>query len=399
MYHRAVLVPVWRHVNLNVVVLQTRGDDFVKQCTLDNLQYEVDTVERDGSVSTQEVQLAGVASLGVAAQKAAFFGRIPELTHLRYVGVGVTEAGIHPSSQAMKDLAAFLVALVEYFPGRTILLVPPALQPLVASHVTFHNSMVDRITASRPSNSMVPYTEPLPPKALVIEDLTGQLPLAWGSIPGVQLRTQPTMVYALALSRLPTTAAAPPVVFTYLDGLVQKDLAPGLLTHGLSYGVIQEVYKDWIHRLKHKYFGMDTFFVAQNAWTKYTIRLLATIAPHVQDNDPRVLNRKAKTAATQSTSSGNIRQGNVRQTTAASAAPQPGANANADPLSQLATAIGLEGSVVIPAFPALNLPSVVVEKIYFAVLAVLAYLFGARALVLGAGYYIYLTQRDTPPPQ
>ncbi|ETV82154.1 hypothetical protein, variant 1 [Aphanomyces astaci] len=320
---RAVLVPVWRHVNLNVVVLQTRGDDFVKQCTLDNLQYEVDTVERDGSVSTQEVQLAGVASLGVAAQKAAFFGRIPELTHLRYVGVGVTEAGIHPSSQAMKDLAAFLVALVEYFPDKCISvintdnlaangdlirsivleLVPPALQPLVASHVTFHNSMVDRITASRPSNSMVPYTEPLPPKALVIEDLTGQLPLAWGSIPGVQLRTQPNaltqdhllklgianathtaMVYALALSRLPTTAAAPPVVFTYLDGLVQKDLAPGLLTHGLSYGVIQEVYKDWIHRLKHKYFGMDTFFVAQNAWTKYTIRLLATIAPHVQAN-------------------------------------------------------------------------------------------------------------------
>ncbi|RHZ26622.1 hypothetical protein DYB37_011236 [Aphanomyces astaci] len=120
-YHRAVLVPVWRHVNLNVVVLQTRGDDFAKQCTLDNLQYEVDTVERDGSVSTQVVQLAGVASLGVSAQKAAFFGRIPELTHLRYVGVGVTEAGIHPSSQAMKDLAAFLVALVEYFPGRTIL--------------------------------------------------------------------------------------------------------------------------------------------------------------------------------------------------------------------------------------------------------------------------------------
>ncbi|RHY53358.1 hypothetical protein DYB30_014111 [Aphanomyces astaci] len=118
-----------------------------------------------------------------------------------------------------------------------------------------------------------------------------------------------------------------------------------------------------------------------------------------EDNDPRVLNRKAKTAATPSTSSGSIRQGNVRQTTAASAAPQPGANANVDPLSQLATAIGLEGSVVIPAFPALNLPSVVVEKIYFAVLAVLAYLFGARALVLGAGYYIYLTQRDTPPPQ
>ncbi|RHY07082.1 hypothetical protein DYB25_006257 [Aphanomyces astaci] len=218
MYHRAVLVPVWRHVNLNVVVLQTRGDDFVKQCTLDNLQYEVDTVERDGSVSTQVVQLAGVASLGVAAQKAAFFGRIPELTHLRYVGVGVTEAGIHPSSQAMKDLAAFLVALVEYFPA---------------------------------------------------------------------------MVYALALSRLPTTAAAPPVVFTYLDGLVQKDLAPGLLAHGLSYGVIQEVYKDWIHRLKHKYFGMDTFFVAQNAWTKYTIRLLATIAPHVQAGEVPSLLREA----------------------------------------------------------------------------------------------------------
>ncbi|ETW04070.1 hypothetical protein H310_04447 [Aphanomyces invadans] len=320
---RAVLVPAWRHVDLNVVVLQTRGDDFVKQCTLNNLRYEVDTVERDGSVSSQVVRVAGVASLGVAAQKEAFFRRIPEFTQLRFIGVGVTEAGIHPSSQAMKDLAAFLSAFVEYFPDKplsvintdnvaangdtirkiVLALTPPALQALVEAQVTFHNSMVDRITASRPTNALVPYAEPLPAKALVVEDVMRKLPASWTTIPGVHIRTQPNelaqdhllklgianathtaMVYALAVSKIPTTTAAPPAMFTYLDELFRRDLAPGLQAHGLSYGCIHQVYKDWVFRLQHKYFGMDTFFVAQNAWAKYKMRLVATVGRHFKMN-------------------------------------------------------------------------------------------------------------------
>jgi len=43
--------------------------------------------------------------------------------------------------------------------------------------VTFHNSMVDRITSQRPdSNGMIPRCEPTPNKAIVIEDLQNDLP-------------------------------------------------------------------------------------------------------------------------------------------------------------------------------------------------------------------------------
>ncbi|RHY33953.1 hypothetical protein DYB32_001265 [Aphanomyces invadans] len=109
--------------------------------------------------------------------------------------------------------------------------------------------MVDRITASRPTNALVPYAEPLPAKALVVEDVMRKLPASWTTIPGVHIRTQPNhllklgianathtaMVYALAVSKIPTTTAAPPAMFTYLDELFRRDLAPGLQAHGLSY--------------------------------------------------------------------------------------------------------------------------------------------------------------------
>ena len=48
--------------------------------------------------------------------------------------------------------------------------------------VTFHNSMVDRITSERPdSNGMVPRCEPTPDKAIVIEDLNHDLPSSLSS--------------------------------------------------------------------------------------------------------------------------------------------------------------------------------------------------------------------------
>ena len=46
----------------------------------------------------------------------------------------------------------------------------------LGSHVVFHNTMVDRITSQRDGDSEVPRAEPLPAKALVIEDLQQVLP-------------------------------------------------------------------------------------------------------------------------------------------------------------------------------------------------------------------------------
>lgn len=43
-------------------------------------------------------------------------------------------------------------------------------------YVTFHNTMVDRITSYRDNEPNVPRAEPLPSKALVIEDLNRRLP-------------------------------------------------------------------------------------------------------------------------------------------------------------------------------------------------------------------------------
>lgn len=54
--------------------------------------------------------------------------------------------------------------------------------------VTCHNTMVDRITAARKSNTFVPCAEPLPKKALVIEDLEYVLPLDIEKCAGVLVR-------------------------------------------------------------------------------------------------------------------------------------------------------------------------------------------------------------------
>lgn len=54
-----------------------------------------------------------------------------------------------------KDETLQLSSLVEYF----------------ESTVVFHNTMVDRITSFRKDNPEIPRAEPLPKKALVIEDL------------------------------------------------------------------------------------------------------------------------------------------------------------------------------------------------------------------------------------
>ena len=43
-------------------------------------------------------------------------------------------------------------------------------------HISFHNTMVDRIVFHRPNDELVPRGEPLPKKALVIEDIQRALP-------------------------------------------------------------------------------------------------------------------------------------------------------------------------------------------------------------------------------
>lgn len=61
---RAVLVPTLRAAGSGVVVAQTRGTDFVEWCAQQQGKYEVDTIQKDGSVQTQELQLEGASVRG-----------------------------------------------------------------------------------------------------------------------------------------------------------------------------------------------------------------------------------------------------------------------------------------------------------------------------------------------
>ena len=173
-------------------------------------------------------------------------------------------------------------------------------------NVTFHNTMVDRITGSRETDPLVPYTEPLPRKALVIEDLGNVLPGNFRDADGVVVRsekslieidhllklriangTHTAMVYAMALSKLKNTTDCiqHPLVLPYLEKLFYFDILPGLTSKGVTKKNAVEVYDDWITRLKHPFFGMDCFFVCQNASTKLSIRVLSTFIANMESTN------------------------------------------------------------------------------------------------------------------
>jgi len=147
---RAVLVPALSEIGCEVVLAQTRGKSFPEYMMkrLPDRTYEVDTVLHDGRVLTTRYPVAAVGSLGDAAGRAAFMALPSKLKALRYVGLGLTEAGIAHNGKAMNDLAEFLHACmlgglgadVRRFVGarrrdQQIGLLPPGrLSPLCTSH-------------------------------------------------------------------------------------------------------------------------------------------------------------------------------------------------------------------------------------------------------------------------
>lgn len=88
--------------------MQTRGQSFVDACRLSGGTYEHDTIFMDGRVITNTVTLVSVGSLGAEDDKAAFLTLPSKLPALRYIGFGVTDAGIVSGSTVIRDLAEFL---------------------------------------------------------------------------------------------------------------------------------------------------------------------------------------------------------------------------------------------------------------------------------------------------
>ena len=206
---RAVLVPALADIGCEVVLAQTRGSSFVEHMARrrPSRTYEVDSVLQDGRVLTNSYPVAAVGSLGDAAGRAAFMELPKRMKRLRYIGLGLTEAGITHNGRSIVDLAEFLhgcfAAGLGAGTGAPLSLIntdnmpcngdairqhvgacdftavgPDGRQRALAGFnawleqsVVFHNSMVDRITSHREAEADVPRAELLPCKARVVGDL------------------------------------------------------------------------------------------------------------------------------------------------------------------------------------------------------------------------------------
>ncbi|TDH74252.1 hypothetical protein CCR75_001437 [Bremia lactucae] len=105
---RCVLVPTLRSAGSAVVVAQTRGTSFSSACADADGLYEVDTIQNDGSVQTEVVEVEAVGSLGDAEGRAAFMQLPAKLPKIKFIGFGVTESGINKGSLAIVDLTELL---------------------------------------------------------------------------------------------------------------------------------------------------------------------------------------------------------------------------------------------------------------------------------------------------
>ncbi|KAF4043181.1 hypothetical protein GN244_ATG04663 [Phytophthora infestans] len=327
---RCVLVPTLRAAGSAVVVAQTRGTSFASACAKAEGKYEVDTIQNDGSVQTEVVEVEAVGSLGDAEGRAAFMQLPSKVSKLKFIGFGVTESGIVKGGPAIVDLTELLYNCFTTQPNNIVSVINTdnlpkngdtikklvlktewkgqpsdlaSFRAYVTSNVHFHNTMVDRLTSHRAGDSLVPLTEPWPTKTLVIEDVHGVLDANKLSVlPGLHIRTtagqleqdhllklsianavHTAMVYLLALTRVKTTCDVLkyPEIRQYLDLLYANDVAPSLELRGISKQEAQHTYDEWMSRVEHKHFGLDNFWVGQNAMLKYGVRLFSTVEANV----------------------------------------------------------------------------------------------------------------------
>jgi hypothetical protein len=118
---RSVLLPTLRAAGSAVVVAQTRGTSFATACAKAEGSYEVDTIQKDGSVHTEAVQVEAVGSLGDAEDRKSFMLLPSKLPKLKFIGVGVTESGIVKGGPAIVDLTELLYKCFQALPGMTTL--------------------------------------------------------------------------------------------------------------------------------------------------------------------------------------------------------------------------------------------------------------------------------------
>jgi Mannitol-1-phosphate/altronate dehydrogenases len=364
---RAVLVPALVAANLKPAIVQTRGTSFMKYCSSrksgeDQWTYEVDTVLHDGEIKTDVIVCYGAGTLGTEEGKKDTLELLDGLKGIKLIGVGVTEAGLaSATTKSMRDLFDILSRLQELMSVGTIACNNPSgkisivntdnvphngdvirshmmklahesekeekMTDFLKEHVVFHNSMVDRITSQRPgSDGLVPRAEPTPAKALVIEDLEGDLPLdllkkdiqdthgvivrlKQGELDAdiaLKLRvangTHTAVAHTMALcGLLMTDVLSSPknsthydsasLLMAYLDALFEHQICIGVeVTEAFCATALDAkyVYQDWRQRLAHGHFGLSTFFITQNGAAKGGIRLGPTVIDLVNHDRVRL---------------------------------------------------------------------------------------------------------------
>ncbi len=358
---RSVLVPLLSS-HSKPCVFQTRGRTFLDSfkndaVDNDNMTYPVDTVEFDGTTTTSDIEIYAAGTLGTADGRSQLMNiLVSRINSLTVIGVGVTEAGLqHASNQCMVDLTELLFKVYTRMSAATDILKCPnpngkiciintdnvpnngnvirdhimqngrdiysdneGFVDFLQSKVAFLNTMVDRITSSRPnSNGLVPLCEPLPMKALVICDTGRDLP-EWMSHSetqskfGVKIRHSPeelsndialklrvangthtAVAHVMSLSALvnteafcddtsPTSPAAN--ILAYVDSLYQSQILPAAVIDGISAEETEATWADWRQRLLHPKFGLSTFFITQNGAAKCGIRLGPTMKGLINAN-------------------------------------------------------------------------------------------------------------------
>ncbi|KAJ0412626.1 hypothetical protein ATCC90586_006993 [Pythium insidiosum] len=326
---RAVLVPVLQRLDCHVVLLQPRGTAFADACREDSNIYSIETIQPDGQIVPETIELRAVGSLARDDDKRAFLRLPGRLQGLRFVGFGVTDAGLQRGSAAISHLTAFLVECWHAIPDNRLSvlntdnvpsngdlirsLVLQAAEQLLRGesnglfadyldrNVRFHNTMVDRLTSHAPGNLLTPRGEPWPSKTIVIEDCDGFLDdVDIASVAShVHVRKQRTeferdhqlklrlsnatssaLAYVMALARVKTNNEARnlPMVLTFRDRLVRMDLLPALVGDGVPEADVERTYAEWASRSSHPCFGLDNLW---DALLRFKARLFSTIASSV----------------------------------------------------------------------------------------------------------------------
>lgn len=347
---RSVLVPALLENGLKPIIVQTRGRTFMDYLGRTSVkysddlkmipywEYEVDTVEWDGTITTQHIPCYGAGTLGTSKEKEEIMNLLNNISdQIRIIGIGVTEAGlVSCNTEAMKDLYGILscIHLHTSITKNSILSVintdnlpqngqviskfmiqlaedakDEGMTSFLKERVVFHDTMVDRITSQRDgSQGMIPRAEPTPFKALVIQDLNQVVPfrdrvkneqcglvlrLLEGQLDAdiaLKLRiangTHTAIAHVMALNAILSTdelskdSKSTKLLMAYLESFVRDQILPAVECSSSFQGDVHEatvVWEDWRKRLCHPHFGLSTFFITQNGAAKGGIRIGPTV--------------------------------------------------------------------------------------------------------------------------